>query len=195
MNSVELCLPGVDFTFYQLQGCAIFRHRKAQICWFRVNWRSVQSGDKNNPMYHGYTCIKGSQLASQHYNPERLTHSVKRLKSGAYSAIDSEVAMDEIATGLTEIINQYGPRAVALYSGSFGFPYPASGPMAAAFMHAGNQFTHAVFKWPYRPTWQAHCHGTARSVECRSSAIRQSRRMDAGGYQSGCINVGRNSSI
>lgn len=105
-------------------------------------------------MYHGYTCIKGSQLASQHYNPERLTHSVKRLKSGAYSAIDSEVAMDEIATGLTEIINQYGPRAVALYSGSFGFPYPASGPMAAAFMQAINspmQFSSGHIDQPGKP--------------------------------------------
>lgn len=40
-------------------------------------------GDKNNPMYHGYTCIKGSQLASQHYNPERLTRELWHSIPGA----------------------------------------------------------------------------------------------------------------
>lgn len=118
-------------------------------------------GDKNNPMYHGYTCIKGRQLASQHYHPERLTHSVKRLKSGDYSAIDSETAMDEIASRLAEIIDQYGPRAVALYSGSFAFPYPASGPMATAFMQAIRsrmQFTSGSIDQPGKPVASA-LHG------------------------------------
>lgn len=76
-------------------------------------------GDKNNPMYHGYTCIKGSQLASQHYKSREV-----------------------------------GPRAVALYFGSFGFPYPAPGPMAAAFMQAINspmQFSSGRIDQPGKP--------------------------------------------
>ncbi|MBT4161199.1 MAG: molybdopterin-dependent oxidoreductase, partial [Gammaproteobacteria bacterium] len=93
-------------------------------------------GDKHNPMYFGYSCMKGRQLPAQHYIPERLTHSVKRSDSGTYGEISSDSMMDEVADRLTRLINQYGPRSVALYSGTFSHLYPTSGPMSLAFMNA-----------------------------------------------------------
>jgi anaerobic selenocysteine-containing dehydrogenase len=92
-------------------------------------------GDKNNPMYHGYTCIKGRQLPQQHYNAERVLHSMKRQESG-HIAIDAGRALDEMAEKLSSIIEKYGPRAVAMYSATYAFPYPAGAQMAASFMSA-----------------------------------------------------------
>ncbi len=42
-------------------------------------------GDKENPMYHGYSCIKGRQLPSQHYIPDRMIRSAKRQENGDYA--------------------------------------------------------------------------------------------------------------
>ena len=93
-------------------------------------------GDKENPMYHGYSCIKGRQLPSQHYIPDRMIRSAKRQDSGDYAPIDNQLAMDEIAEKLQKIIDQHGPRSVAVYTGTFSFMYPASGAAATSFMRA-----------------------------------------------------------
>jgi hypothetical protein len=44
--------------------------------------------------------------------------------------------MDEIAAKLTSLIDEYGPRSVAVYLGTNGLPYPASALMANAFIRA-----------------------------------------------------------
>jgi len=93
-------------------------------------------GDKSNPIYHGYICPKGHALPEQHAHPERLLHSMKRLPGGGHEAIESQRATDEIAARVSEIIEQHGPRSIALYTGTFSFPYPASAPMALAWLGA-----------------------------------------------------------
>lgn len=92
------------------------------------------TGDPDNPMFRGYTCIKGRALPEIHNNPDRLLHSRKRHADGTVTTIDSEQAMDEIAARLTELIDTYGPRSVAMYLGTNGLPYPASALMGNAFM-------------------------------------------------------------
>ena len=92
-------------------------------------------GDKDNPMYFGYTCVKGRQLPQQHYNPERVLQPQKRV-DGEHRTVSSDQALDEIAATLTELIEKHGPRSVALYAATYSFPYPAGGAMAAAFMKA-----------------------------------------------------------
>jgi anaerobic selenocysteine-containing dehydrogenase len=108
-------------------------------CGIRVNVEDGRAtkviGDKHNPMYFGYTCVKGRQLPQQHYNPERVLHPMKRGKDG-HSRIDAETALDEMADQLKQIIADHGPRAVALYSATYSFPYPAGVTMANAFMNA-----------------------------------------------------------
>ena len=89
-------------------------------------------GDRDNPIYHGYTCPKGRALPEQHANPERLLHSQHRLADGTHEAIASEQAMDEVAERLQAIIDKHGPRSVAMYTGTFSFPYPAATPLAHA---------------------------------------------------------------
>ncbi|HJP41716.1 MAG TPA: molybdopterin-dependent oxidoreductase [Dehalococcoidia bacterium] len=93
------------------------------------------TGDAENPMYEGFTCIKGRQLPEQHYHPERLLHSQKLGPDGSHSPVPSEQAMDEVAAKVTEIVRKYGSRAVAMYSGTFGFHYPLGGAVSNSWMN------------------------------------------------------------
>ena len=68
------------------------------------------TGDPDNPMFKGYTCVKGRTLPEIHNNPSRLLHSQKRQADGTYAPIESERAMDEIAAKLQELISAHGPR-------------------------------------------------------------------------------------
>lgn len=101
------------------------------------NGRAVSViGAKDNPIYHGYTCAKGRALPEQHAHPERLLHSQKRTADGRYEPIASSRAMDEIAERIARIVERHGPRSVAIYTGTYAFPYPAAAPMAHAWLQA-----------------------------------------------------------
>ena len=93
-------------------------------------------GDVENPMYHGFTCVKGRALPEQHNHPDRLLHTMKRQPDGAYEPVAVGDAMDEIAARLSDIIRESGPRSVALYAGTFSFHYPLGNEMGRAFMKA-----------------------------------------------------------
>ncbi|MDP9166529.1 MAG: molybdopterin-dependent oxidoreductase [Actinomycetota bacterium] len=94
------------------------------------------TGDPDNPMFKGYTCVKGRALPDIHNNPLRLLHSQKRSPDGTFEAIAAERAMDDVAAKLQRLIETNGPRSVALYLGTNGLPYPASALMANAFIRA-----------------------------------------------------------
>jgi anaerobic selenocysteine-containing dehydrogenase len=93
-------------------------------------------GDRENPIYHGYTCAKGRALPEQHAHPERLLQSQKRGADGSHAAIPHAQAIREVAERVQAIVERHGPRSVALYTGTFSFPYPASAPIAMAWMEA-----------------------------------------------------------
>ncbi len=117
-------------------------------------------GDKDNPMYFGYTCVKGRQLPAQHDNPERLLHAQRRAGNG-HERIASAAALDEIAATLGRLIAEHGPRSVALYAATYTFPYPAGRAMAMALMDAiGSpmRFTSATIDQPGKPMSMA-LHG------------------------------------
>jgi anaerobic selenocysteine-containing dehydrogenase len=77
--------------------------------------------DTDNEMYGGYTCIKGRQLVEQMYQPARLTSCQVKTEDGEFRDIASEQAFDEIADRVQEIVDKYGPRAVATYNGTVAF--------------------------------------------------------------------------
>lgn len=119
-------------------------------------------GAKDNPVYHGYTCAKGRALPEQHSSPHRLLHTMKRDEEGAYHAVPAEQAMDEIAAKVEKIVEEHGPRSVALYTGTFSFPYPAGTPMAGAWLQSLGSpmhFTSATIDQPGKMVAPA-LHGT-----------------------------------
>lgn len=91
-------------------------------------------GDKDNPIYAGFSCIKGRELGAYHTAPTRLLHSMKRMPDGAHVPIESGVLMDEVAQRVGAIVEQHGPRAVALYIGTHGYNNFASTAFANAFL-------------------------------------------------------------
>ncbi|MFM2073287.1 MAG: hypothetical protein RLZZ623_3551 [Actinomycetota bacterium] len=93
-------------------------------------------GILSDPMFEGYTCIKGRQLPDQHHAPDRLRHPQRRLADGSFEATTSADALDDIAQRIRAIIDEHGPRAVASYTGTGAFQNSISMPAALAF-HAG----------------------------------------------------------
>jgi anaerobic selenocysteine-containing dehydrogenase len=78
-------------------------------------------GDKLHAMSRGYTCVKGRSLPEEVHSPDRLTGSLRRSVDGRFEPLDTEQAIGEIAERLHAIIEEHGPRAVAMYVGTRGY--------------------------------------------------------------------------
>ena len=83
-------------------------------------------GDTEDPVYGGYTCIKGRQLPEQYTTPARVTRSLKRRPDGEFEEIDTDRAMDEIAAKVKQLMGDHGPRSIATYVGSYGYQNSAA---------------------------------------------------------------------
>jgi anaerobic selenocysteine-containing dehydrogenase len=92
-------------------------------------------GDKDDPASHGYTCKRGRDIATHLYGPNRLLHPLRRTQTGELEPIAFETATSEIAERLRAIVDEHGPAAVALYSGTYALTPPAN-MLAGAFMNA-----------------------------------------------------------
>lgn len=96
-----------------------FCHNACPILVEVENGRAVSvRGDKDAPIWEGYTCVKGRSLVEHHNNPKRLLHSQKRMPDGSYVPISSEQLMDEVAEKLQRIVERHGPWALASYMGN-----------------------------------------------------------------------------
>jgi len=118
-------------------------------------------GDLKNPMYTGYSCIKGRNYHAFHYAPERVLTPLRRNERGAFEAVSSETALAEIATRLRDILQRHGPRSVAMYGGTFSHFCPAGVMLREAFMDAiGSpmRFSNATIDQPGKPISMA-LHG------------------------------------
>ena len=93
-------------------------------------------GIMEDPLFEGYTCIKGRQLADQHHAPNRLRNPLQRSDDGSFAELTSKNALDDIAHRVQAIIAAHGPRAVATYTGTGAFQNSISMPVTQAF-HSG----------------------------------------------------------
>jgi anaerobic selenocysteine-containing dehydrogenase len=93
-------------------------------------------GDRENPAYRGFCCIKGQQLPDQWAHPDRLLQTHKRMPDGSHQPVPLAEAVEDIAERLSEILVTSGPRSVALYTGTYSIANPATMPVALAFMDA-----------------------------------------------------------
>jgi len=92
----------------------------AQNCGLEIeveNNRIVKvRGDKSNAKSEGYICRKGLNVAYHQHNADRLKYPLKKV-GDKFERISWDQAIDEIATKLKGIIDQYGPRAFAYMGG------------------------------------------------------------------------------
>jgi len=118
-------------------------------------------GDKDNPVYHGYSCVKGRNFHEFHYSPERVTRPLKRQDDGNFAITTLDSALGEISRKVQEIIAAHGPRAVAMYTGTFSHFCPTGVMTRQAFMDAiGSpmRFTNGSIDQPGKPIAMA-LHG------------------------------------
>ena len=129
-----------------------FCHASCPILVDVEDGRAIRTvGDKANPIYHGYICPKGRALPEQHVHPDRLLHSQRRRADGSHEAIPAQQAVDEVAERVQQILDRHGPRSIAMYTGTFSFPYPAATPLANAWFDAigsNMRFTSATIDQP-----------------------------------------------
>ena len=87
--------------------------------------------------YGPYLCAKGLASIDFHNGAEeRLMGSLKRQGPGDYRPVAAAQALDEIAGGLSELIDQYGPRSVALYHGTGAYRSVLGAQLEKAFLSA-----------------------------------------------------------
>jgi anaerobic selenocysteine-containing dehydrogenase len=94
------------------------------------------AGDREAPLFDGYTCPKGRALPAQHNDPERLLRPQARQPDGSFAPLDSARAIEEIAARVQEILARDGPRAIALYGGTGVVSHPPGPAMAKAWFRA-----------------------------------------------------------
>src|SRR5947207_12463668 len=84
-------------------------------------------GDKDNPLYAGYSCLKGRSQVELYEPANRLLATKKRQADGTYIDYPYEEAVCEIADRLSEILSAHGPRAIANYMATLSFfTHPAT---------------------------------------------------------------------
>ena len=93
-------------------------------------------GVEDDPLFEGYTCVKGRQLPEQIHSPSRIRYPLKKMPDGHFEEISSKQALDEIAERLQRIIKDHGPSSVATYTGTGGYQNAPSDPVARAFHKA-----------------------------------------------------------
>ena len=95
--------------------------------------RSIH-GNKDNPVYHGFSCIKGRSAGDLLTLPSRLLHSQERQADGSFREIEAGEAARRAGARLNAIIAEHGPRSVGMFIGTYCTINPLFDTIARAFM-------------------------------------------------------------
>jgi len=77
-------------------------------------------GDPDNPLFGGYTCVKGRQMPDMHNLPERIVRPLVR-KDDQFVETTTAQALVDIAARIKAIVAEHGPHSIALYCGTNAF--------------------------------------------------------------------------
>lgn len=116
--------PGIETKKSFCRFCHVFCGLEVDIDGGRI---VAVRGDTEHPGSQGYTCLKGRAEMDRIYHPDRLRSSKQRV-DGKLVDVDTDDALDAIASKLTAIIDEHGPHAVAAYVGDGGHRTSAGGP-------------------------------------------------------------------
>jgi len=126
-------------------------------------------GVADDPLFEGYTCIKGRQLPDQLHHPGRLRVPLLRGPSGGFEEVSGSTLFDTVAARLTAIAAEHGPRAIASYTGTGGYQSSTGVPVAGAWHQAIGSpsfYTSVTIDQPAKTTaplrlgvWEAGYHG------------------------------------
>ncbi len=129
---------------------------------------SAVRGVPEDPLFGGYTCIKGRQLPDQISHPARLLTTQRRRPDGTFESVASATALDDIGARLSAIVQKYGPNAIASYTGTGGYQNSLAVPSARAFhqgLGSSSFYTSVTIDQPAKGTapfrtgiWEAGYH-------------------------------------
>ncbi len=132
-------------------------------------------GDPADPVYGGYTCQKGRQLAEAHNSPTRLTMHQRRVDD-RFEPATSDAALADIATRLRAILDAHGPHSIAVYCGTYAFQNSAGLGAALAFasgIGTRNFYTSVTLDQPAKVyttqrlgQWSGGLHGFSDAQAC-----------------------------
>ena len=115
--------------------CVLCSHN----CGLRVD---VEAGritkvraDASSPISQGYICNKGFTIPQYVDHAQRLEHPLKRQPDGSFAQASWDEAMEAIGGRLREIVDEHGPRSLALV-GVGGQGNHMDAGWASAFMRA-----------------------------------------------------------
>ncbi len=91
--------------------------------------------DRDHPVSKGYCCVKGLGLAALHHDPDRVDVPLKRV-DGELVEIGWEQALREIGARVRAIVEEHGPRALAIYQGNPTFFSLQGTLMSTAYVEA-----------------------------------------------------------
>ena len=93
--------------------------------------------DTDNPMTKGHCCPKGiAGIEMQQGKGNRLTESLKRNTAGEFETIDTLDAAEEIGQKLKAIVDEHGPRSVAMFFGTGAYVNTLGNAFSKAWLHA-----------------------------------------------------------
>ena len=129
------------------------RHGICKVCWASCpiavtveDDRAIKVvGDRDNPIYGGYTCPKGRAMPDGHYSPDRILHPQKRMEDGSFVSIPMDQALDEIAERLRTMIDEHGAESIAVYPGNGNLSNPINPVIGAMFISALGTFPDRFF--------------------------------------------------
>jgi len=78
-------------------------------------------GDKEDHLFHGYTCIKGRQLPDMHNLPDRMITSKIRQPDGSFKDIPTAEALKLAGARMKKMVEEHGPHSIAVYCGTNAF--------------------------------------------------------------------------
>jgi anaerobic selenocysteine-containing dehydrogenase len=93
------------------------------------------SPDRDHPVSRGYCCVKGLGLGALHHDPDRVDVPLKRV-DGELVEISWDQALAEIGSKVRAIVDEHGPRALALYQGNPTFFSLQGTLMSTAYVEA-----------------------------------------------------------
>ena len=81
--------------------------------------RVVKVTTRDHPFFKDVICMKGAYAPKSFAHPDRLMKPKKRMGArgeGKWAEVSWDEAMDDIASRLTKVVDQYGPEALAVVS-------------------------------------------------------------------------------
>ncbi len=75
-------------------------------------------GDKEHPVSQGYSCAMGQHSMCVQEDSRRLHAAQQRQADGSFQDVALDYALDQVGDKLRQLLEQHGPRSIALYYGT-----------------------------------------------------------------------------